>query len=266
MCRQVKQQLEKETLLGWEKDKVYDEGIRKILKARFEYQYPYAQLGEIPAKISVSELKRKEQEQEEAEELYSRPEVIPLIPAFIREKEEEYTGALKGTVYHKVLEHLDYEKIESREQIQSQIDQMLLEKQLDRQAWESIRTEDFLEFAESRLGQRMKEAAGEKRLHREQPFVIQEKAQAMNPQWEEGELLVQGIIDAYFTEGEELVLVDYKTDRVPRGAEEMLKKKYQIQLAYYARALTRLTGKKVKEQWIYSFSLKKAVLIERSSI
>lgn len=266
MSRQVKQQLEKETLLGWEKDKVYDEGIRKILKARFEYQYPYAQLGEIPAKISVSELKRKEQEQEEAEELYSRPEVIPLIPAFIREKEEEYTGALKGTVYHKVLEHLDYEKIESREQIQSQIDQMLLEKQLDRQAWESIRTEDFLEFAESRLGQRMKEAAGEKRLHREQPFVIQEKAQAMNPQWEEGELLVQGIIDAYFTEGEELVLVDYKTDRVPRGAEEMLKKKYQIQLAYYARALTRLTGKKVKEQWIYSFSLKKAVLIERSSI
>ncbi len=36
--------------------------------------------------------------------------------------------------------------------------------------------------------------------------------------WDSQErVLVQGIIDAYFLEGDEIVLVDYKTDRVRRG-------------------------------------------------
>ena len=53
---------------------------------------------------------------------------------------------------------------------------------------------------------------------REQPFVISRSAAEIDEAWDPKErVLVQGIIDAYFLEGDEIVLVDYKTDRVRGG-------------------------------------------------
>ncbi|MCI9329969.1 MAG: hypothetical protein HFH22_09275, partial [Ruminococcus sp.] len=66
-------------------------------------------------------------------------------------------------------------------------------------------------------------------------------------------ILIQGIIDVYFEEDGELVVLDYKTDKVKRAEE--LKEKYHAQLEYYAEALELLLGKKVKEKLIYSFTL-----------
>ena len=72
-------------------------------------------------------------------------------------------------------------------------------------------------------------------------------------------VLVQGIIDAWFQEGDEIVLVDYKTDRVKEAGE--LKKRYEKQLAYYQQALERTTGKKVKEKIIYSLALDEELVL-----
>ena len=71
--------------------------------------------------------------------------------------------------------------------------------------------------------------------------------------------MIQGIIDAFFYEGDDIVLVDYKTDFVMKGQEEKLVERYKTQLGYYARALESVTGKKVKEKIIYSFSLGKII-------
>lgn len=57
---------------------------------------------------------------------------------------------------------------------------------------------------------------------------------------------MQGIIDVYFEEEDGLVVLDYKTDRV-RTADELVRR-YQSQLTYYARALSQITGKAVKER------------------
>ena len=62
-------------------------------------------------------------------------------------------------------------------------------------------------------------------------------------------------------EADGLVLVDYKTDYVQKGQEELLLKKYQTQLDYYRKALGRITGKPVRETWIYSFGLGKALAV-----
>lgn len=66
---------------------------------------------------------------------------------------------------------------------------------------------------------------------------------------------MQGIIDAFFEEDGEIVLVDYKTDFVKKGDSKKLLEKYGQQLDYYARALESITGKRVKEKIIYSFAL-----------
>ena len=77
--------------------------------------------------------------------------------------------------------------------------------------------------------------------------------------WKNETVLVQGIIDAYFMEEDEIVLVDYKTDRVKRGQEQKLIDLYHVQLEDYARALERM--KRVKEKIIYSFTLQKEILL-----
>ena len=66
-----------------------------------------------------------------------------------------------------------------------------------------------------------------------------------------------GAGNVYFEEEDGLVVLDYKTDRV-RTADELVRR-YQSQLTYYARALSQITGKAVKEKIIYSFALGKEI-------
>ena len=67
-------------------------------------------------------------------------------------------------------------------------------------------------------------------------------------------VLIQGVIDAYLEEEDGLVLIDYKTDRIPEGEDwkEFLLGRYQFQVDCYRQALEQVTGKKVKEAVIYS--------------
>ncbi|MGI6070510.1 MAG: helicase-exonuclease AddAB subunit AddA [Blautia sp.] len=250
----------RERLQHWEEEPV-EEAIREEISRRFAFSYPYADRREIPAKVSVSELKhQKPALDEESFSYYFEPDIVPLIPRFAADKQEEYTGAARGTAYHKVMECLDYTKVNTQEEIVGQIAQMTADQRMDEVTAACVRPQEILTFASSKLGQRMKAAALDGRLHREHPFVILQSAAKMKPQWsEEEEVLVQGIIDAYFWEGEEIVLVDYKTDKVLEGKEQTLIDRYQVQLESYGEALTALTGKRVKEIYIYSFTLQKAI-------
>ena len=106
----------------------------------------------------------------------------------------------------------------------------------------------------------MSRAARAGMLYREQPFVLGVRASSLDPEWDpEEEVLLQGIIDAYFQEGDSLILVDYKTDQVKKPEE--LARRYKVQLLCYQMALERLTGKKVKEKRIYSFCLNQEVIV-----
>ncbi|MDE7476640.1 MAG: PD-(D/E)XK nuclease family protein, partial [Lachnospiraceae bacterium] len=70
-------------------------------------------------------------------------------------------------------------------------------------------------------------------------------------------VLIQGVIDVFFYENDEIVLADYKTDKV--SCKEELIKRYKTQLDYYQMALEQITGKKVKERYLYSFYLQEEI-------
>ena len=100
----------------------------------------------------------------------------------------------------------------------------------------------------------MTKAAEEKRLYKERRFVIGADVIKAAPK-----VVVQGIIDAYFEEDGKLILIDYKTDRIKTGEEELLKERYKTQLDYYKNTLEKLTGMVVSEVYIYSFALDKEI-------
>ena len=129
---------------------------------------------------------------------------------------------------------------------------------------DSIREEDMLLFLHSELGKRMVKAEAAGLLKRESQFVMGISSDELGPNSPGGEtLLIQGIIDACFREDSGWILVDYKTDRVSgQDGERMLRKRYQVQLDSYKRALEQMTEIPVKECWIYSFALRRGFRLD----
>ena len=64
-------------------------------------------------------------------------------------------------------------------------------------------------------------------------------------------MILQGIIDCYFEEDGEFVVVDYKSDFYENPQE--MREKYTTQIELYARAIEKITEKKVKNKYLYLF-------------
>ena len=146
------------------------------------------------------------------------------------------------------------------EKIRTVIEEYKADRRLSEEYAAAINVYKIRAFLQTPLAARMAKAARSNRLHREQPFVLGVDSGEIYPDTEcRAQLLVQGIIDAYFIEDDEIVLVDYKTDKVSPGGEQDLIDLYHIQLEDYAAALERMLQKKVKETYIYSFTLRKMI-------
>ena len=174
-----------------------------------------------------------------------------IIPKFISGKEVKLAANERGSAYHRVMECLDYSVSVNLDGVKTDIERMLETGKMNELQVKSVNPWDIYTFVQSDTGRRVANAVNCGSFRREQPFVFEYEGQ-----------LIQGIIDLYFEEDGELVIVDYKTDRVMKGkaGEKELVKRYAIQLDYYAKALAQLTGKTVKEKIIYSFALEKEIM------
>lgn len=264
--------LHKKQIEELDTDIVYDEKMEQAIRERLEYVYPYKAEEEIPVKMSVSEIKHRAMEQvsllEEDKEVEVTHPVLPKetevevpLPAFMQ-AEREISGAERGTLYHLVMEHFPYQQMKESGKVWTATDYEQYLSELVKKGYMTERESNvlqgkkFVQFMETGIGQRMAAAHEAGTLRLEQPFMIGESAKDIFTEISSEEMvMVQGIIDAFFFDGENIVLIDYKTDAVPSGDGQELVKKYQAQLDQYAMALERLTGRKVSEKIIYSFTL-----------
>ena len=282
-------------LVNWDADKTYDEEMRDYISQNEEFSYKYKDELGIPVKASVSELKRLAMEKLDefnAGDVENNPvmenEILLLgdldmersfeeisdrkngekeskysdipRPDFMK-KEEVKTGAARGTLYHLVMEHIPYERLDKNFDFAVFIKELVQDGYMTDEDASALDVKKFERFAKSSLCGRMRAAAVSGELKREQPFIIGIPANEVYSEKSDSEelIMIQGIIDAFFYEGDDIVLVDYKTDFVMKGQEEKLAERYKTQLDYYARALESVTGKRVREKLIYSFSLGKII-------
>lgn len=265
VARQVEKRTYKEELLSWDANVVHDKTIRDRIEETLSFVYPYENAVKIPVKMTVSELKKlgQKEEMEESEELIRMPqEKETVVPAFIS-KATPIKGTDRGTLYHKVLECIDYTAAFTKEDVKREIQRMVEKKILRADDAGQVSIDKIGRFLESDVANRMRTAIANGALHREQQFVLGIPASSVNVDIQSEEpILIQGIIDVYFEEEGEVVLLDYKTDFIPEGAgEELLINRYRVQLEYYQKAIERLTGRRVKETLIYSFGLGKEILV-----
>ena len=74
--------------------------------------------------------------------------------------------------------------------------------------------------------------------------------------------MLRGVIDLYFEEDDGLVILDYKTDFVDENNKKEIIYKYKKQIEIYADVLSKLTGKKVKEKYLYLFGIDEQVKVD----
>lgn len=201
------------------------------------------------------ELEREDQkeDQERQQGQEQKQESSVSVDSNLTRTEIMRRGAERGTAYHRFFQLLDFSKVRCPNDIEVQRQKFLNEGRLSRTADSYIRSYAVWRFLQSDLGRRMSLAQSQGRLHKEQQFVVGIPAREMGAGDSDEIVIVEGIMDAWFEEDGELVLMDYKTDHVED--EETLCEHYRGQLAYYARALSQMTGKKVKEKLIYSLAL-----------
>ncbi|WP_312831767.1 helicase-exonuclease AddAB subunit AddA [Sedimentibacter saalensis] len=234
-----------------------DLNMKNEIERRLDYKYAFSKSVNIPTKLSVTDIKTMKQEK--IESIKYRIPVLRDIPQF-KEDEKDFTKAEIGTVVHFVMQHLELHRGLNCEDISLQVEEMVIKKLLSEKEAAVVDERKIEEFFKSDIGIRMKES---KDVKREVPFVIKKKAhEIIGSLNKEDVILIQGIIDCYFLEGEEAVIIDYKTDEVSRGGIEALKDEYSPQILSYKEAVEKITGRNVKECFLYLFDIGEAVKID----
>ncbi|GKX30853.1 ATP-dependent helicase/nuclease subunit A [Vallitalea longa] len=253
-----------ESLSNWDYAKKYSEHDKEYFDSNLNWIYPHKDSILKPVKISVSEIKKQSMPDEmvDYDEMFN--EFEPYKPRFMEEK-LELTSSEKGTAFHKVMQHIDYKKLGDHNYIIKYLESLQEAEIITEKEKKSIKIKSISLFSTSNLLQRMVDAESNGMLYREVPFVLGVPLKEIYKDCDIDEkALVQGVIDCYFIEDNKIILVDYKTDYLKNNEEETLVKRYKKQMELYSKALENITGKKVNERILYSFSINKAILVDKN--
>ena len=210
----------------------------------FAWRYPYGADTVLPSKISVSQL------------IGNLPE-LGQYPDFMRDSMAE-RAVSRGTAAHKLMEHLPIAK-HTFASVNACLKELTDRGTLTKKEAEGIYAANIVDFFSKGLGSRM---LASPRVERELAFNHRVKANSVFDADTDETLLLQGIIDCCFIEGGEWVLIDYKTDYVPKGGAKEVAMSHTKQLRLYKSALEELTGIPVKECWIHLLSTGESVLVQ----
>lgn len=218
-----------ETLLRWEYDKLGLEGI--------------------PAKMSVTELKRRMSER--------REDSAPMFPIWeeITFRQPNFGGKGKslspseyGTLMHSVMQNIDINGALGEDELREQINGMAEREILQEEFIPLIRISDIARFFSSPLGKRMLKA---REVYRELPFsrMLPARSISTGVKSDDEQVFIQGIIDVLFRDEDGgLILLDYKTDRDTNHKRAADRHRKQIEV--YAEAVEDILGEPVAECYL----------------
>ena len=195
-----------------------DPALVEALARRYGYEYPFARAAGVPNKTSVTALADKHT-------------LTFTEPVFAEE-----AGALRrGTDVHELLRRLPLKPLTAAE----------LDAYLATGSGGSYRANlDY--FIHTDLFARMCRSP---RVYRELPFTLAMDTFELLGVPSQERVLLQGVIDACFREGNGFVLLDYKTDHV-EGDPARWAERHRRQVELYAKALETLTGQPVTEKYV----------------
>ena len=226
----------------------------------FSWEYKNKLSTKLPMKSTVSKIKQIQNESVEFENLENHEIGIAEITPNFMDSEERVSASKKGTLMHLFMQKVDLKKSYTNHELEELKQELISKKIITEEEASFINLFKVQCFLNSKLAEKLKTA---KLIEKEKAFCLKLNAKEVFKEAEDETILVQGIIDLYAVlEDEKILLLDYKTDFVENGNENILIEKYKNQLKIYKQALEESLGKKVEEVYIYSLFLNKEIKIE----
>ena len=219
--------------------------------AALSYRYPYAEQTAFPAKLTATQLKGRAIDEEISENTTLPPRLRNLCkPKFLAGK-TALTGAERGTALHLVMQDLDFFCEPNEQSVREQIEKLRAQRKLTDEQANAVDVHAIVRFLRSDLAARIRKS---EQVECEYRFSLLRPVRDFSSLDADDSVLLQGVVDCFFEEDGELVVVDFKTDHVLRAQLDERAEHYRPQLEAYSMALTRVMGKKVKEKVLYFFS------------
>lgn len=233
--------IKKTELLNDFNNNMNDENDVEIIISHNEYQYEIST--QIPAKISVTGVNK----------IGNNSIDLVKKPEFLNEN-SDLSGAQKGTIVHYIMQKFNPKNEVSVEEVENFINELVINEEITLTEAASVSPLFIVDFYKSDIGKRILKS---EKVYKETPFEIEISISDIMDIESDEKIILQGIIDCYFYEGDEIVLVDFKTDYYENIEE--IKEKYRQQLQLYALAIKKITTKRVKNQFLYLFSTKNMI-------
>lgn len=221
------------------------EELAARISAKLSYKYPYNNITNIPTKISVSDLKKSEITQWDSDEIKELLEV----PGFL--KKPRYSAAEKGTAMHMFMQFANYGNCESS--VEKEARRLLESGYLSGEQFACLDYSKLNSFFKSDIYDEIKNACN---VYREKAFTLSTDISQVYGNLPHGNetMLVQGKIDCFFESADgTYTVIDFKSDKVNSPSE--LSERYGLQLEYYKKAVSEMTGCSNVKTMIYSFEL-----------
>ena len=237
-----------------------DPALLAQLERALTFRFAHAQAGDLPSKVTATELKRLEAEDAPPEDagaplLAGAPRTQTCRRPDFSARARKLTAAERGTATHRTLQYLRFADAQTPESIAAQVQALAARGQLTAREAQAVPTASLLRLLRTPLGAALAAAEAAGTLRREVCFSLLCPAETFFPGAGEEQVLLQGVVDCFFEEDGELVVVDFKTDRIGRTQIEERAEHYRPQLEAYSMALMRVMGKKVREKVLYFFSV-----------
>jgi ATP-dependent helicase/nuclease subunit A len=245
------------------------------LRQRLAWQYPYAPATRFPAKTTVTALRRQLADETEGEELFQwedrNTKTKAKVGGLAGVKGAGLSATDIGTAHHKFLQLVALDRVGNAGELRQEGRRLQAEGALSAEELECLDFEALGVFWQSELGRRIRLQA--KHVRRELEFTarfspgelpLSQSAGAEAVQiLEEGEfVVVQGAADLAVLLPQEVWLVDFKTDQITAAELPGRVKQYEPQLGLYARALSKIYRRPVKEAWLHFLALGQSIEVK----
>lgn len=188
------------------------------------------------------------------EEDYSNTNYIPENFSF-NDKKEDIDVLKLGTAYHAIMQYVKFG--DTKENIVKLIDELVNKNIISEEISKNINVDEI--YSANCIMEKLSKNA--KFIYREKQFLLRENYNKLVKNSDNNsKVIVQGIIDLVIDNGEDVILIDYKTNKTKN--EQLLIDKYSLQLNIYKLAFEKATNLKITKVYLYSFYNKKLIEIK----
>ncbi len=217
---------------------VGDAEVERTLR-RMNHVYPWLGASSVEATLAASKLRRDDEFSDRRNSFRARSTKL--------DDSDATDGFERGTLTHRALQYLDFQKATDAASVASELGRMVSEGIFKESERETILEDGIAWFVGTPLAQTIRNAGTN--YHREFRFVTAEPLSDVDPTVvaaPEDRVLVRGIVDGIVVRSGECEIVDFKTDAISAAQAAAQSDKYRPVVELYARATERLWRRPVR--------------------